>query len=104
MREINNANVELEYNLNNYDNPNEKDDLYHVVVQKANIGPSYVYALQLLHDGTNIYVFRGNRQKNVEFDKNNPILRLIGQDGNTRRWSYTNLGICRQIWRLAGRN
>ena len=83
MTEINNANVSLEYNLNNYDDPNEVDDLYHVVVQKGNVGSSYVYALQLLHKGTNIYVFRGNRQKDVAFDKNNPVLRLIGQDGNT---------------------
>lgn len=39
--------------------------------------------MQLLHDGHNIYVFRGNRQTNVTFDKNNPVLRLIGQDGYT---------------------
>ena len=97
MTEINNANVSLEYNLNNYDDPNEVDDLYHVVVQKGNVGSSYVYVLQLLHKGTNIYVFRGNRQKDVAFDKNNPVLRLIGQDGNTA-------GGHTQTWEYAGQS
>lgn len=73
------------------------DDLYHVVVQKGNVGSSYVYALQLLHKGTNIYVFRGNRQKDVAFDKNNPVLRLIGQDGNTA-------GGHTQTWEYAGQS
>lgn len=51
--------------------------------------------MQLLHQGHNIYVFRGNRQRDVNFDKNNPVLRLIGQDGNTagghtQTWEYAN--------------
>ncbi|GFP05279.1 hypothetical protein LMG22465_12920 [Lactobacillus helveticus] len=76
-----NVNVSLQYNLNDYDDGD--DDLYHVVVQKGNVGSSYVYALQLLHSQHNIYVFRGSRQKNVNFDKSNPVLRLISQDGYT---------------------
>lgn len=58
-----NVNVSLQYNLNDYDDGD--DDLYHVVVQKGNVGSSYVYALQLLHSQHNIYVFRGSRQKVV---------------------------------------
>lgn len=63
--------------------------------KKGNVGSTYVYALQLLHDGHNIYVFRGNRQQDVNFDKSNPVLRLIGQDGNTagghtQTWEYAN--------------
>ncbi len=84
--------ADVEYYLNNAGND---DDLYHVVVQKGNVGSKYVYALQLLHDGHNIYVFRGNRQEDVSFDKNNPVLRLIGQDsytagGHTQTWEYAN--------------
>ncbi|WP_338934772.1 helveticin J family class III bacteriocin [Lactobacillus helveticus] len=87
-----NISANLEYRLNNY--PSD-DDLYHVVVQKGNVGSKYVYALQLLHSGHNIYVFRGNRQTDVNFDKSNPVLRLIGQDGNTagghtQTWEYAN--------------
>lgn len=82
MTKITNASVELAYNLNHYQ-PKEKndgdDDLYHVVVQKGYVGSSYVYALQMLHKGTNIYVLRGNKQKDVSFAKNDPVLRLIGQ-------------------------
>lgn len=92
-----NVSANLEYNLNHYsDNGiNNDDDLYHVVVQKGNVGSKYVYALQLLHQGHNIYVFRGNRQTDVNFDKNNPVLRLIGQDGHTagghtQTWEYAN--------------
>ncbi|MGQ5709713.1 helveticin J family class III bacteriocin [Lactobacillus sp. PSON] len=95
-----NPNVSLAYNLNHYE-PNKPnggdDDLYHVVVQKGNVGTSYVYALQLLHDGHNIYVFRGNRQTNVPFAKLDPVLRLIGQDGNTA-------GGHTQTWEYAGRS
>ena len=87
------SNVSLQYNLNDYDDGD--DDLYHVVVQKGNVGSSYVYALQLLHSQHNIYVFRGSRQKNDNFDKLNPVLRLIGQDGytaggHTQTWEYAN--------------
>lgn len=93
MAYASNVNVSLQYNLNDYDDGD--DDLYHVVVQKGNVGSSYVYALQLLHSQHNIYVFRGSRQKNVNFDKSNPVLRLIGQDGytaggHTQTWEYAN--------------
>lgn len=93
MKNANNVTINLEYILNDYNN--DDDDLYHVVVQKGNVGSTYVYALQLLHEGHNIYVFRGKRQKNVSFDKNNPVLRLIGQDGykaggHTQTWEYAN--------------
>lgn len=104
MKSANNISVTLAYNLNHYKkgSSDNDDDLYHVVVQKGNVGSRYVYALQLLHKGHNIYVFRGDRQSNVSFDKNNPVLRLIGQEtidkkevkytagGHTQTWEYAN--------------
>lgn len=96
MVRITNPNISLAYNLNHYQPslPGDgDDDLYHVVVQKGNVGESYVYALQLLHNGHNIYVFRGRRQTDVAFAKNDPVLRLIGQGdytagGHTQTWEY----------------
>lgn len=66
-----------------------------MVVQKGNVGSDNIYALPILHEGHNIYVFRGDRQKDVSFEKTKPILRLIGQDGNTagghtQTWEYAN--------------
>lgn len=66
-----------------------------MVVQKANVGSKYVYALQMLHSGTNAYVFRGLREKDVAFAKTSPVVRLFGQDsdtagGHTQTWEYAN--------------
>lgn len=97
MKQATNINVQMQYLLN--DESQKDTDLYKVVVQKGNVGSKYVYALQLLHSQHNIYVFRGLREEKVQFDKSNPVLRLIGQDndgtlhtagGHTQTWEYAN--------------
>ncbi len=75
MKQAYNISTELLHILNNYNNGD--DDLYHVVVQKGNVGSRYLYALQLLNEGNNIYVFRGDKSYRSNFDKNSPVLRLI---------------------------
>lgn len=43
MKQAYNISTELLHILNNYNNGD--DDLYHVVVQKGNVGSRYLYAL-----------------------------------------------------------
>lgn len=43
MKQAYNISTQLSYVLNNYNGSD--DDLYHVVVQKGNVGSKYLYAL-----------------------------------------------------------
>lgn len=93
MSWINNPSVSPAYYLN--DAPDGDDDLWHVVVQKGNVGSKYVYALQLRDHGQNIYVSRGLRQTYVKFNKNNPQVLMYGNNkytagGHTQTWEYAN--------------
>lgn len=76
--------------LNNYlDNYNDGEEgLYKVVVQKGNVASNYVYAMQLLNNGSNPYVFRANKQLQVPFDKT-PVLRLIYNEKSKPNTYYT---------------
>lgn len=85
------------YTLNDYENGDS--DLYNVVVQKGNIGQKYIYALQLLNNGNNIYVFRGTKSSNSSFDKTGPVLRLIRKEKNDP--SYYTAGGHTQTWEYA---
>lgn len=58
MVDIMDANVEKMYDLNG---------VHQVVVQKGNIGGSYIYALQLLNKGTDTVVYRA--RKGADFKK-----------------------------------
>lgn len=93
MTEINNVNVNPAYYLNNVDDGD--DDLYHVVVQKGNVGSKYVYAMQLRNGQHDIYVLRGTRQLYVPFNKYDPVVVMHGQGvytagGHTQTWEYAN--------------
>lgn len=93
MSIINNANVTPAYYLNDVDDGD--DDLYHVVVQKGNVGSKYVYALQLRNSQQDIYVLRGLRETYVPFNKTDPVVVMYGQGsytagGHTQTWEYAN--------------
>ncbi|TSO25569.1 helveticin J family class III bacteriocin [Lactobacillus sp. LL6] len=93
MSQINNVNVSPAYYLNNVDDGD--DDLWHVVVQKGNVGSKYVYALQLRNDQQDIYVSRGTRELYVPFNKYDPVVVMHGQGsysagGHTQTWEYAN--------------
>lgn len=67
MKQANDILVRREYFLNDfYEN---EGNLYGVVVQKGNVGSTYLYALQLLNDQNNIYVFRGTKEYKSKFEK-----------------------------------
>lgn len=74
----------------------ELENLHHVVVQAADVGSKYVYALQLLHKQNDIAVFRTQPEgKNAVFDISKPILYLKGPSaggtagGHTQTWFYS---------------
>lgn len=81
------VNLELAYEL---------DNLHHVVVQAADVGAKYVYALQLLHGQTDIIVYRNTPEgKHVVYDENNPVLYLTGKaGGHTQTWKYSGESGC----------
>ena len=82
-----NVNLELAYEL---------DNLHHVVVQAADVGAKYVYALQLLHGQTDIIVYRNAPDgKHVVYNENNPVLYLTGKaGGHTQTWKYSGESGC----------
>ncbi|NRN98707.1 class III bacteriocin [Lactobacillus helveticus] len=100
MKQAYNISTESLHILNNYNNGD--DDLYHVVVQKGNVGSRYLYALQLLNEGNNIYVFRGDKSYRSNFDKNSPVLRLIRKEKNDS--TYYTAGGHTQTWEYAYAN
>lgn len=74
----------------------ELENLHHVVVQAADVGSKYVYALQLLHKQNDIIVYRTEPEgKHAAFDENDPILYLNGPasggtaGGHTQTWVYS---------------
>lgn len=85
MSEITNANVEEMYDLNG---------VHEVVVQKADVGHSYLYALQLLSHGKDPVVLRA--RPGERFNKYGEELRLYGPEinpeqpagGHTQTWEY----------------
>lgn len=90
MVDIMNANVEKMYDLNG---------VHQVVVQKGNIGGSYIYALQLLNKGTDTVVYRarkgatfkkGAHSQRVYLDgpKTSGINTKQTAGGHTQTWEY----------------
>ena len=79
------AQVKLKYDLNN---------LHHVVVQASAVSPEQIYALQLLHQQTDIVVYRHPAfGQEVDFEGEKPVLYLKGNDqnlagGHTQTWVY----------------
>ncbi|WP_082836706.1 helveticin J family class III bacteriocin [Lactobacillus acetotolerans] len=85
MQNANNINVDWKSNLDDWDSGDS--DLREVVVQKADIGSKYTYALQLVKGHT--FVYRGNNASNVSFNKYNPVLDLAGTaGGHTQTFAY----------------
>lgn len=69
-----------------------KVGLYHNVVQKGNVGSTYIYALQ--HHGKDNYVFRANPGSEITYG--NEIVKFTGDlaGGHTQTWEYANKSGC----------
>ncbi|KJY54717.1 Uncharacterized protein JF73_17270 (plasmid) [Lactobacillus helsingborgensis] len=78
----------------------ELDIKHHSVVQKGNIGTSFIYALQLRGQSKNIYILRGKRPKSNEegtnfkipMNESSPLLILKSKaGGHSETWEYSGI-------------
>ena len=94
---INNANMQLAKNISITLNSNLDDwdgvtgpvdkDLRQVVVQKTTINNGYAYVLQ--HVAGDTFIYRGQNNSNVSFNKQLPVLHLTGTAaGHTQTLEY----------------
>lgn len=92
MANIYDANVEHYANL---------DGVHEVVVQKGNVGQSYIYALQLLTQGTDAVVYRAKKGK--KFVKGTKAERLYLNGYKTNGSTSQTAGGHTQTWEYAGK-
>lgn len=86
---INSLSISLLYNLKTGTHSKTKKGLFYNVVQKGNVGSTYVYALQ--HHAADNYVFRAKPQKNstiVAFGDSIAWFKGDSAGGHTQTWEY----------------
>lgn len=91
MSDIYSANADLYTDLNG---------VHEVVVQKGNVGSSYIYALQLLKQGTDAVVYRA--KKGSSFKKGAGQTRLYLNGHKTNGSTAQTAGGHTQTWEYAG--